>query len=179
MMMVMAFVPFIVFAVLSQHLGVFSALLAALVISVYPLLRSWKASRQLLAMEWTAFAVFALLAGWSLASGKTVSLFAVRLAGDAAFMLVALGSLLIRRPFTVQYQQPRPVGPLSPLGLRVHSRIACGWVLAFAAMSVIDIVMLVNPRLPAGAGVGMTVIALVAAIKFTQWYPGYARRQFL
>ena len=177
MTMLMAFLPFIAFAVLAKHLGLFTALLVAALISVYPLARSWRASRRVLALECVAFAVFTLLALWSIVSGKTVSLFAVRLAGDAAFTLVALGSLLLRRPFTLQYQQPRPQGPLSPLARRIHNQITGVWALAFAVMTAVDGVMLTQPALSTAFGVGVTIAALAAAIKFTQWYPGHARQQ--
>lgn len=175
MAMLMAFIPFIAFAVLAQHLGIFPALLAATLLSAVALLRSWRATRRLLALECAALAIFAALLAWSAVAHENVSLFAVRLAGDAGFMLVALGSMLIHCPFTLQYQ-PRPAGPLSPQALRVHNAITLGWTLAFAAMAAMDLAMLTDPALPARLALVVTVIALVAAIKFTKWYPGHVRR---
>jgi hypothetical protein len=62
-----------------------------------------------------------------------------------------------------------------PEFVRVNVVITAVWAAAFAVMSLIDLVWLLLPTMPAGVAIIVTVLALLGAVKFTGWYPDSRR----
>jgi hypothetical protein len=88
-----------------------------------------------------------------------------------------MASIAIRQPFTLQYareQVPQEVWA-SPEFVRTNYVITAVWALAFVVLVVADLVLLYVPELPPRFGIIVTILALVAAIKFTSWYPDHRR----
>ena len=77
---------------------------------------------------------------------------------------------MIRRPFTIQYAREQVPAQYwsSPRFLHVNQVITAGWAVAFAVLAVADWVLVAWPDLPVWVGVVVTIVVLVAAIRFTQ-----------
>jgi hypothetical protein len=176
--MLLAFAPFIGFALVDRLIGATEGLIAGAVISAILLLRDWLgAARAPKVLELGTVVLFGGLALYALLGGPTWSIIGVRLCVDAGLLLIVLVSIGLRRPFTLQYareQVPRDLWD-SPEFIRTNYVISGIWALAFAVLVAADLVLLCVPSLPPRIGIIATVLALVGALKFTAWYP--ERRQ--
>jgi hypothetical protein len=92
---------------------------------------------------------------------------------DAGLLLIVLASIIVCRPFTLQYARERVARELwdSPEFVRTNYVITAAWAGAFAVMVAADLVMLYVPTLPRWVGIAATVAALYGAFSFTDWYP--------
>jgi len=181
MSMLLAFAPFIVFALFDRPLGVVPALSAAAALSAVLLLRDWLTpKRTVKVLEIGTVLLFGGLAVFALATHTEWSLLGVRLRVDAGLLLVVLASMAIGQPFTLQYakeQTPPEVWVLPGFKL-VNMVITAAWAVAFALMVLADVAMVYLPSLPLWVGIAVTVAAIVGAIRFTQWYPEHMRARF-
>lgn len=177
MSILLGFAPFIIFAVLNGLIGATGALFAAAAVSAASILWNLLRGQAPKLLEAGTLVLFGGLALYALAGGPTGSLFVTRLCVDAGLLVVVLVSLALRRPFTLQYareQTPREYW-VRPEFLRVNDVITAAWALAFAVMVAADGMLIWAPQLPAVIGIGVTVAAIVGAIKFTVWYPARQR----
>lgn len=55
--------------------------------------------------------------------------------------------------------------------------ISGAWALAFAVIVAADLVMVLQPGLPLAVGIAISVAALVAAFRFSRWYPDHLPAQ--
>jgi hypothetical protein len=175
--MLLAFAPFIVFALADRFIGPMQALLAAAAVSAALVARdALTPGRTPKTLEVGALLLFAGLALYAALGGPIGSLFGVKLAVDAGLLLIALVTITIRRPFTLQYARESVARELwdNPEFVRVNYVITGAWTLAFAVIIAADIVLVYVPGLPQRFGVIATVLALIAAYKFTGWYPSHA-----
>jgi hypothetical protein len=164
--MLLAFAPFIAFALVDRMVG--AAVAAAL------LIRDWMSTdRSPKILEIGTFILFGGLALTSFAVHPDWSIIGVRLAVDAGLMAIVLVSIAVGRPFTLQYAKEKVAPELwqSPQFYRTNVVITAAWAAAFAALVIADIVMLEMPDVPRRFGILLTVAALIAAVKFTDWYP--------
>jgi hypothetical protein len=102
----------------------------------------------------------------------------VRFWVDGGLFLIVAFSILIGRPFTLQYARERvsPEVASRPAFLH-HNRIISGvWALAFLVLTGADYVMARMPQVPVWIGIGVTVAALLFAFWFTGWYPAHRAR---
>ncbi len=178
----LAFAPFIAFAVVDRLVGATEGLVVGALVAAGLLVRDWiSRDREPKVLEIGTVLLFGGLAlvalvgdpGWSMLG----SVFGVRLLVDAGLLAVVLVSIAIRKPFTLQYAREQVAPDLwdRPEFVRTNYIITCAWALAFVVMVVADYVLLAMPDLPPRVGIIATVLALVGAIKFTDWYP--RRRQ--
>ena len=108
------------------------------------------------------------------------SVMGVRLRVDAGLLLIALASIALRRPFTLQYareQTPQEIWN-HPVFIRINYMITFVWTSAFLVMVAADALMLYRPDVPTYVGIVATVVALVGAVRFTAWYPQRMRTRF-
>ena len=94
-------------------------------------------------------------------------------------VLIALASIAVRRPFTLQYARestPREYWG-SPLFLQVNYVITGAWAAAFAVTAVAGWIGDGPLNQPNNAWTNwiIPIAALIIAIRFTQWYPNVAR----
>ena len=101
------------------------------------------------------------------------SVIGVRLCVDAGLLVIVLVSMVVGRPFTLQYarEQVAPEFWSSSEFIRTNYIITAVWAFAFAVMVIAELALLYVPRLPPRAGVIAIILALVGAVKFTGWYP--------
>jgi len=106
-----------------------------------------------------------------------LSTLAVKVSVDVGIFLIALGSLLVRRPFTLQYAiESVPAETAATPGfLRANYIITAAWTAATLLMMAANIVLLYVPGLPIWLGLAIALAARNSAIYFTKWYPEYQR----
>jgi hypothetical protein len=103
----------------------------------------------------------------------------VRFIAEAALFLLLGGSLLIRRPFSMDYARldPREAAWPPPLFRKVNYRVSGAWTLAFLAMATADGAVAFMPRLALYGSIAVSVIALAGAVTFTLRYPALAAKR--
>ncbi len=173
MAILLAFAPFIVFAIVDRLLGTTVGLAAGALASLVLVARdAIAAHRSVKLLEIGTAMLFCGLALYALVGAPDWSIVAVRLRVDAGLLAIVLATLVIGQPFTLQYareQAPREVWD-SPAFVRTNVVISAVWAIAFAVMVVADLLMLFEPEIPLRVGIIVTVVAIVGAVKFTGWY---------
>lgn len=177
----LAFAPFIAFALVDTFVGSAPALFCGTLISAGLIAREWllhKKSPKIL--EIGTVILFAVLTIFVLTGLAQWSVMGVRLRLDSGLLLIALASIAIRRPFTLQYareQTPREIWD-QPIFIRTNYVITSVWTLAFVVMVAADALMLYRPDVPTYVGITATIVAIVGAVRFTAWYPQRLRARF-
>jgi hypothetical protein len=178
MSILLAFIPFIVFAVLDRLFGPTEGLIGGAAASVALLARDWvRPERRIKILEVGTTVLFGALALYAVFAHPNWSVIAVRLAVDAGLLLIVLLSMLIGKPFTLQYAREQVAKEHweSPAFLRANYVITGAWALAFAVMVLAELALLYLPGMSPRIGIIAIVLALVGAVKFTGWYPARAR----
>jgi hypothetical protein len=177
--MLLAFAPFIAFAVLNHFVAPTAALAVAALVSLGLIAREIALGRSIKILEAGTCILFGGLAVCAYVSNANWPIVGVKLAVDIGLFAIVLFSLLVGRPFTVQYareQVPREFWESLEF---VHTNrvITLVWLLAFAVLIVADLVLLYLPDVPHKIGVLLTIAALYGAFKFTVAYPDRAARK--
>jgi hypothetical protein len=169
--------PFVAFAMLmlvtSASVSLFSAGAIALAIIGYDLFRG--ASIKMLMAGSTV--LFASLGCYDIFSNGHWSGIAVRAAVDSGALAIALFSIAIRVPFTLQYARENVdlATRQMPGFMRANYIITLAWTGAFVLMLLSDLLMILWPNLPLWVGVAIAFAARNSAVYFTRWYPKHRR----
>lgn len=105
---------------------------------------------------------------------------AVKLSVDVGVFVISLGSLLLRRPFTLQYgieSVPAEIAAM-PGFLQANYIITAAWTAAALLMMVSNLVLLYVPGLPLWSSLAVAFAARNSAIYFTKWYPEHCRTKY-
>jgi hypothetical protein len=174
MAILLGFAPFIAFALLTEisiDLALWTALAAAFVIGI----RDFAQTRLLRVLDMGSIILFGLLALYTGFVQPSLSIQAVRLVVDSGFTAIALVSILIGNPFTLDYareQAPEEFWETS-LFLRTNYIVAGVWVLTFGAMSAADAAATFNANFPLALDIAASFAALTLAVVFTARYPAH------
>jgi hypothetical protein len=105
---------------------------------------------------------------------------AVRTAVDIGFLAIALLSMAVRLPFTLQYARENVDHATAQLPgfMRANYIITGAWTGALVLMLIADILMIYVPNLPLWIGLGIAFAARNCAVYFTKWYPQYRRAKY-
>ena len=174
----LAFLPFIVFAVVDRLAGATAGVAAGAAVSAALLVRDWVTpGRSPKLLEVGTVILFGGLTLYALLGGPMGSIMGVRLAVDTGLLLIVLVSIAIRRPFTLQYAREQVSREYwdSPVFIRTNTIITAVWALAFVVLVAADLVLVYEPDVPPRVGILATIAALIAAIRFTGWYPERVR----
>ena len=174
----LAFAPFIVFAVLDRLVGPVWSLAAGTAVSAALLfLDLVRPGRKPKILEMGTFLLFGGLTVYMLLGDSSLSVIGVRVCVDAGLLIIVLASMALRRPFTLQYAREGVAPELwnTPEFLRVNYVISSTWAVAFALMVLAELALLYVPQIPRRVGIIVIVAALVGAVKFTSWYPSRGR----
>jgi len=168
----LGFAPFILFvllAIVSVDLALWTALAAAFAIGI----RDFARTRILRLLDVTGIVLFAVLALYTGFIEPGLSMPTVRLAVDGGFLLVAVVSVARRNPFTLDYAREQVSRELwlTPRFIRTNFVIAAVWTLALAAMTGADAATTFNARFPAALDVAVSLAALAIAIVITARFP--------
>jgi hypothetical protein len=163
MNLLLAFAPFIVFVIVERLVGILAGLAAGAVAAAALLMRDLVTpGRSPKLLEAGTLLLFGGLTLLQLALGEPWSIADVRLRVDAGLLLIVLLTMVLGRPFSLQYARER-VAPEhwdQPGFVRVNYVISAAWALAFGVLVVADVVIDVMPGLPRMGG----VVAIVAAL---------------
>ena len=118
--------------------------------------------------------------GLFLALSPTLSALGVKLSVDIGIFVISLGSMLARRPFTLQYAiESVPAETAAMPGfLTANYIITAAWTVAALMMMAANIVLLYFPGLPVWSGLAVAFAARNSAIYFTKWYPEYRQIKY-
>lgn len=104
----LAFAPFIVYVVIERIASIMPGLVSAAVVSVVLLLRDLVSpSRTVKILDIGTVILFGGLAAYARYTAAAWSIVAVRLRVDAGLLLIVVASIIVRRPFTLQYARER------------------------------------------------------------------------
>lgn len=175
----LGFTPFIVFALLTS-LSISLAIWVAFAISFALAIRDFASTKTLRTLDaggMVLFGALALIAGFI---APSLPMQAVRFIIDVGLLLIALTSLAVGSPFTLQYarEQVSRESWDEPQFIRANYVITAVWALAFAAMATADAVAVLNKKFPLSLDIASGLAALVIAILFTARYPALARTRF-
>ncbi len=170
----LAFASFIAFALLDRLVGSTQGLVVgALVAAALGIRDGMTPGRAPKIIEIATILLFGGLALYALLGHPTWSVVGVRLCVDAGLLLIVLVSLAIGRPFTLQYarEQVEPGLWGNAEFIRINYVLSAAWALAFLVMVLAECALLFIPGLPRRVAIIAIVLALVGAVKFTDWYP--------
>jgi hypothetical protein len=179
MSIILSFLPFIAFAVLQGRLGspaslaIAAAVAAALIVRHSLILR-----KSLKILEAGSMALFALMAVVTLIPQVHLSVVGVKLCVDVGMLAIVLGSLVVRKPFTLQYareQVPAEIAAL-PQFLTINIKITTAWALAFATFVAADLAMIYLAGFTPVMATIAHFAALAAAGAYTAWLPKAAAK---
>ncbi len=173
------FLPFILFWVLVRSAGIQLALWVSTATALFQLLGSVRQGGigSVKLLDGCAVVLFAALAVVATFIDREVSPFAVRMSVDGALAVIAIGSMLIGKPFTLQYAREQVPPELwnSPLFIRTNYLITGVWSAAFVIQCLASAAVVAAPDIPPGLLVAVSLGALVGAIAFTVEYPKRVR----
>ncbi len=175
----LAFAPFIAFALVDRLVGPTQGLFAGIIVSLALLVRDWiTPGRTPKILEIGTTLLFGGLTLYAVVGEPTWSLIGVRLSVDTGLLLIVLVSMPVGRSFTLQYarEQVAPEFWSSPEFARTNYALTAAWALAFSVMVATELALLYIPGVPRRVGIIEIVLALVGAVKFTSWYPEHVRR---
>lgn len=169
--------PFVTFASLMMLTTVKISLAASAVVAFGLVCRDMVGGRSIKMLTTGALILFASLAGYHLIAATAMHPTSVRLAVDGGVLAIALGSIAIRLPFTLQYAREMvdPETLRQPRFLRTNYILTWVWSAAFVLMLVADIVAVYLPSMPLWVCAAITFAARNSATYFTQWYPKHVR----
>ncbi len=179
MAMFLLLAPFGAFATLtlvtSASISLFAAASVALATIVYDLARG--SSIKLLAAG--SMILFAALGCYVTFVDPGLRTPAVRLAVDSGVLAMALLSIVLRFPFTLQYAREIVDAETAkrPGFRRANYIITWAWTAAFVLMVIANVLMIYIPGLPLWAGLAIAMAARNSAAIFTKWYPKHRREQ--
>ncbi|GLR98307.1 MULTISPECIES: hypothetical protein [Bradyrhizobium] len=104
----------------------------------------------------------------------------VKLSVDVGIFVISLGSMLIRRPFTLQYalESVPTEAAAMPGFLRANYIITAAWTAAALLMTAANLVLLYAPGLPLWSSLAVAFAARNSAIYFTKWYPEHCQIKY-
>lgn len=178
MNILLAFAPFLIFAVVDRLVDPTFGLIAGAVTSAALLGRDIVSpGRSPKILEIGTFILFVCLALYAFLVQPSWSVIAVRLMVDTGLLAIVLVSIAIGKPFTAQYARETVDRSYwsSPEFIRTNYVITAAWAGAFAVMVLAEIALLYFPEMPHRLGIIAIVLALVGAVKFTGWYPKRAK----
>ena len=121
--------------------------------------------------------LFAALGAYLAVADSTWSTAQVKLTIDAGMLAISLGSLLMRRPFTLQHAREMVDAETAQLPefRKANYVITWAWSLAFVLMMMANALLIYLPGLPLWSGIAIAFAARYSALYFTRWYPQYRR----
>lgn len=177
MVMFMILAPFGAFSLLMLVAPIPISLLTAAALSLglvgYDLIRG--GSIKMLAAG--SAVVFGAIGGYVTLLHGDLSPAATRIAVDGGVLAIALLSLAIRLPFTLQYAREAvdPEVARLPGFLRANYIITWAWTAVFVLMLLANLMMIYLPSLPLWLGLAVAFAGRNGALYFTRWFPNYYR----
>lgn len=177
MMLFLILAPYAVFAILMLLTSAAASLFAAAAICMVVIAHDVLRGRSVKMLGAGSAIVFAAIGGYLTLADSTWSSSEVKLTVDAGMLAISLVSILIRRPFTLQYARQMVDAETAQLPefLRANYVITWAWSLAFVLMVMANGLLIYLPSLPLWSGLAVAFAARNSALYFTKWYPEHQR----
>jgi hypothetical protein len=173
---ILGFIPAAIFTLLasiSLDLALWAGLSAAFVVSI----RDFAQEPILRLLDMGSLVLFGLTALYAGFIHPAITIQLTRFVIDAGFFALALLSILVRNPLTLQYareQVSNEVWKSRPFVLTNYGLTAL-WMLCFAVMAAADAFADMHKNLPASLDAALCLIVVVAALVVTARYPNWLR----
>ena len=125
-------------------------------------------------------AMFAAIGLYLALIDPAFSTLGIKLSVDIGVFVISLGSMLVRRPFTLQYaleSVPAETAAI-PGFINANYVITGAWTAAALLMMAANVALLYFPGLPLWSGLAVAFAARNSAIYFTKWYPEYRQIKY-
>ncbi len=124
--------------------------------------------------------VFAGLGAYLTVIDPNLSSSAVKLTTDIGVFLISLVSLIIRKPFVLQYAREAVDAETAKLPgfMKATYLITWAWTGAALLMMIGNLLMIYVPGLPLWSGLLIAFAARNSAAYFTKWYPQYRKAKY-
>ena len=121
--------------------------------------------------------VFTAVGGYVTEIDPDLSVSGVKFAVDTGIFLVTLGSILIGKPFTLQYAREVVDAETAKLPgfIKANYLITAVWTLSMLLMMAGNVAQIYVPGLPLWSGLLIAFAARNSAVYFTKWYPEYRK----
>src|SRR3990170_2673137 len=180
MMIFLVLLPFGVFSFLmlvtSADIALLASAMTGLAVIAYDRFRG----RQLKMLGAGAVVLFLGLGCYLTLVDASLSASAIKLTIDTGVLAIALASLAIGQPFTLQYAREVVDAETAVLPgfIKANYIITWAWTACMALMMTSNILMIYLPGLPLWAGIAIAFAARSTAVYFTKWYPDYQKAKF-
>ena len=181
MSIVLSLSPFVAFFVLMRLVSPLAGLVGAVAVSLLLCIRMVRRGESLKILEVGSLVVFGALTAYTLLAAPAWTVATVRLAVDTGLLAIAVVSLAIGRPFTLQYARERVPEHIwaMPVFFTTNVIISSIWAGAFAVLVAADAAAEWLPAVPLWIDIVASVAAFVGAVWFSNWYPDVVRREVL
>lgn len=153
---------------------------AAFGVSALVLFANWRLGNSVKLLEWFDVAYFLVMVGIGLFASRGVIEWMELWGGELsniALVCFALGSILIRRPFTLEYAREQVDRDHweSPIFIRTNYIITWAWVAAFAVQAIVGLIGDAVQHTSNNFWTGwiLQIGAIVFAVAFTEFWPDY------
>ncbi len=172
--------PFATFALLMLVASAAVSLFAGAVVAAATIGYEVFRGRSVKMLAVGAVIMFSALGGYICLVDGDWSTIEVRLAVDIGTLAIALVSIAMRAPFTLQYAREAVDAETMELPgfMRANYIITWAWTGAFVLMLIANLLMIYMPSLPFWVGLGIGIVARNSAAYFTKWYPAYRRAKY-
>lgn len=180
MMIFLILLPFGVFSLLmlvtSADIALFSSAASGLAVAAWDAFRG----RRIKMLGAGSVVLFLGLGCYLTLIDAGLSASAIKLTVDAGVLLIALVSLAIRHPFTLQYalEVVDAETAVLPGFIRANYILTWAWTACMVLMMAGNILMIYVPGLPIWAGIAIAFAARNSAVYFTKWYPEYRKAKY-
>ena len=125
-------------------------------------------------------AVFSGIGAYVALIDPNLSHSAVKLAADVGVLAISLASLIIRKPFVLQYalEEVDAATAKLPGFMKATYIITWAWTGAFVLMIIGNMLTIYMPGLPLWSGLVVAFAARNSAAYFTTWYPQYRKAKY-
>ena len=124
--------------------------------------------------------LFAALGAYITLVDRGLSSSAVKLTIDVGVFAISLTSLVMRKPFTLQYAREMVDAETAQLAgfIRANYIITWAWTGAFLLMMIANVLTIYVPGWPLWSGIVIAFAARNSAVYFTKWYPQYRKAKY-
>jgi hypothetical protein len=124
--------------------------------------------------------VFAAVGGYVSLIDPNLSVSGVKFAIDTGIFMLTLTSIVIRRPFTLQYAREVVDAEIARLPgfIRANYIITWAWTGSMLLMMIGNVAMIYLPGVPLWSGLLIAFAARNSAVYFTKWYPAYRKAKY-
>jgi hypothetical protein len=174
--MILGFVPVATFTLLasvSQDLALWAGLSAAFVVSI----RDFAQEPVLRLLDTGSLVLFGLTALYAGFIHPAITIQLTRFVVDAGFFALALISILLRNPLTLQYAREQVTNDVwkSRPFLVTNYGLTALWMICFAVMAAADGFADMHKNLPASLDAALCLIVVILALAVTARYPNWLR----